>query len=71
MNEDEEEPVDYECHKKRIENEAAKKSFNAGSVAISRGSGRKERSRKRKFNTGLEKSGRVEIKGKGVEEGEG
>lgn len=37
----------------RIENEAAKKSFNAGSVAVSPGSDRKEHSRKRKFNTGL------------------
>lgn len=51
----EEEQVDYECHKMRIENEAAKKSFNTGSVTISRRSGRKERSRKRKFNTGLAK----------------
>lgn len=51
----EEERVDYECHKMRIENEAAKKSFNAGSVTISRRSGRKERSTKRKFNTGLAK----------------
>lgn len=55
MSENEEERVDYECHKMRIENEAAKKSFNAGSAAISRRSGRKERSRKRKFNTGLAK----------------
>jgi len=36
-------------------------------VTISRGSDRKERSRKRKFNIGLEKSGRVEIKGKRLE----
>lgn len=55
MSEDEKERVDYECHKMRIENEVAKKSFNVGSVTISRGSDRKERRRKRKFNTGLAK----------------
>lgn len=65
MSEDEDERVDYECHKMRIENEAAKKSFNAGSVAVSLGSDRKEHSRKRKFNTGLGKWRRgAEIKEK-------
>lgn len=37
MIKDEEERVDYECHKAKIENETTK-SFNAGLVAISHGS---------------------------------
>lgn len=38
MSKDEEERVDYECHRAKIENETAKKSFNARLVAISHGS---------------------------------
>lgn len=35
--------MDYECRRTKTKNETVKESFNAGSVAVSRGSHRKER----------------------------